>query len=712
MIYQKIKENRGGSKKKLIIWIISLILLAAASLLLVVLYFAKDVPSLSQIENRQIPQSTKIFDRDGETLLYEISAGEKRTVVPLSEIPSYLKDATIAVEDENFYTQPGFDWQAIIRAFLVNLQHGEIVQGGSGIAQQLVKNAFLTPEQSIPRKIKELLLAVRLTELYSKDKILELYLNEIPYGPTAYGVESASQLYFNKSVKDLSLAESALLAALPKAPSRYSPWGSHFDELITRQKFILNKMATLGKITEEERDIALKEEIKIATPSKGLKAPHFVMMVQDYLINKYGEEFVQKGGLKVVTTLNWKLQEEAEKAIKNGVENNRKLYNGKNGALIAQDPKTGQILALVGSYDYFEEGEEGNFNAAVQGLRQPGSALKPFVYMTAFEQGYSPDTILFDVPTNFDASGIKERAYTPENYDGVFRGPISMRLALAQSINIPAVKALYLAGMENVLKNTYAFGLTTLTDPLRYGLSLVLGGGEVRLIDLVQAYSILAEDGVKHNQALILEVNDNNGRKLEEYKDISSNVIDPQYPRLINDVLSDVSARSGLFHSSLNLTLFPGHDVAMKTGTSNDYRDAWTVGYTPNLVVGVWAGNNDNAPMQRSGSSILAAVPIWSSFMREALKEFPAETFTRPDPVIVEKPILKGQYIIDNQIHSILYYVQKNNPNGLPPQIPANDPQFENWEKGIEEWFTKTFPGSLPLLGATTTPSQTQGLNP
>jgi len=707
----KEKNKYPWLTKKTITWAASLLLLGVALVLIFVLYLAKDIPSLSQIENRQVPQSTKIFDREEKTLLYEISAGQKRTVVPLVEIPQHLKDATISIEDENFYTQPGFDWQAMVRAVFANLRSGSYVQGGSGITQQLVKNAFLTPDKKISRKIKELLLAIRLDKFYSKDKILELYLNEIPYGPTAYGVESASRVYFNKPVKEITLAEAALLAAIPKAPSYYSPWGSHQKELFNRQRTVLNKMHSLGKITKEDFTKALAEKVEISTPSQGIKAPHFVMMIQDYLVDKYGEEQVQKGGLKVITTLNWKLQEIAEKAVKTGVENNRKLYKGKNGALLAQDPKTGQILAMVGSYDYFEKGEDGNFNAAVQGLRQPGSALKPFVYMTAFEQGYAPETVLFDVPTNFDATGVLSRAYTPENYDSLFRGPVSLRQGLAQSINIPAVKILYLAGMENVLRNTYAMGLTTLTDPARYGLSLVLGGGEVRLIDLVSAYSVLAEEGKKHDQAFILEIKDSKNNQLEVYKDNSKEVINPQYARLTTDILSDVAARADLFHSSLNLTVFPGYDVAMKTGTSNDYHDAWTVGYTPSLVAGVWAGNNNNAPMQKSGSSILAAVPIWSAFMKEALKEFPPETFTQPDPAIVEKPILKGEYIINNQIHTILYYVNKRDPNGPAPENPANDSQFVNWETGIQEWFTKNFQtnsifwtSSAAQVATTTTP--------
>lgn len=649
--------------------------------------FSRNLPSPEQIANRQVSESTKIYDREGKILLYEISNGEKRTYIPFEEIPQSLKDATIAIEDSRFYEEPGFSIRGILRALLANLSSGEVVQGGSTITQQLARNAFLSTEQTIPRKIKEIILAIQFNRNYPKDKILELYLNEIPYGATTYGVESASLAFFGKQTKELTLAESAILAAIPKAPSYYSPWGTHQEALMNRQKLVLKRMLELKKITEKDYDEALNEKITfLPQDTTGIRAPHFVLYVQDYLVQKYGEELVRAGGLKVITTLDWKLQELGEKVVKEGAERNDELYQGKNAALVVEDPKTGQILALVGSRDYFDTENEGNFNVATQGLRQPGSALKPFTYLLAMKAGYTPQTILFDVPTEFDASGNPSRSYRPENFDSYFRGPVSMRNGLAQSINIPAVKTLYLVGISNLLNALKDFGITTLTDPKRYGLSLTLGGGEVKLQELTNAYSVLAADGVKKRQSVILEVKDNKNNVLEKYEDSSERVFDPEPIRQINDILSDVSARSALYSGSLSLTLVPGHDIALKTGTSNDYRDAWVFGYTPSLVAGVWAGNNDNAPMQKRGSSILAAVPIWHAFMSEALKNFEPEAFPRPEPIFPQKPILAGNYLAGNQIHSILYYIDKNNPAGPYPSNPEKDSQFENWEKGVLDW--------------------------
>ncbi|MEK9173478.1 MAG: PBP1A family penicillin-binding protein [Patescibacteria group bacterium] len=657
------------------------------------IYLYKTLPSIDQIINRQIPQSTKIFDRTGKVLLYEISNGQKRTSIPFEEIPQSLKDATIAIEDENFYTEPGVSIRGILRAIFVNLSEGKILQGGSTITQQLARNAFLSTEQTFTRKIKEFFLALRLARHFSKNQVLTLYLNEIPYGATLYGIESASRAYFSKSAKDLTLPESAILAAIPKAPSYYSPWGSHQKELLRRKDLVLEKMRELGKIDEKEFQAAEKEKL-IFTPqqTQGIKAPHFVIAVQDYLVQKYGENLVRSGGLKVITTLDWKLQEIAERVVLEGAKRNEELYGGKNAALTAQDPKTGQILALVGSRDYFDTENEGNFNVATQGLRQPGSALKPFVYLAAFEKGYTPSTILFDVPTNFDTSENPEKAYTPENFDGIFRGPISLRNALAQSVNIPAVKTLYLVGLKNAIATANAFGLSTLTDPKRYGLSLVLGGGEVRLIDMVGAYSTLSRDGESHPQTFILEISDHKGNVLERFREEGKVVIDPLYPRMVNDVLSDVDARAGLYRNSLGLTLIPNQDIALKTGTSNDYRDAWVFGYTPSLVTGVWAGNNDSSPMERRGSSILASLPIWRAFMSEALKDSPPETFTKPETPIPQKPILRGDYLSNKVIHSILYYVDRENPDGPYPDNPGKDPQFKNWEAGVVDWARKNLP--------------------
>ncbi len=682
----------------------------------VVIYFAKTLPSIEEISSRQISQSTKIYDRTGTVLLYEINSGERRTVVPFDQIPQTLKDATVAIEDENFYNEPAFDWKGIARAFLVDITSGSFAQGGSTITQQLARTAFLTLDQTIARKIKELILAIKLNEYYSKDEILGLYLNEVPYGATISGVEEASEAYFGEPVQNINLAQSALLAAIPQAPTYYSPWGSHASDLVKREQLVLQKMYELGKITKPELTAALAYKITFEPQSMGtIKAPHFVMAVEDYLAQKYGENLVSQGGLRVITTLDWNLQQEAEAAVEQGAAQNQALYQGYNAALAAQDPKTGQVLAMVGSRDYFATSSlplgctpginckfEPNFNVATQGLRQPGSSLKPFVYLTAFQKGYTPSTTLFDVPTEFSTDPAcpatpnfadnDPHCFHPQDFEGTFQGPISMRDALAQSVNVPAVETLYLVGIKNAVQNAYNFGLTTLTSPDSYGLSFVLGGGAVRLADLVEAYSALAEDGVKHNQTMIREVQDPNGNVLESYADQSARVADSQSVRLINDILSDAEARSGLFQNSLNLTVFPGHDVALKTGTSNDYHDAWAMGYTPSLAVGVWAGNNDNTPMQRNGSSILAAVPMWHAFMAQALQSQPIETFTKPDPVNATKPILAGNYLYNDQLHTILYYVDRDDPTGPPPANPAADPQFHNWETALLTWAAENLP--------------------
>ena len=455
-----------------------------------------------------------------------------------------------------------------------------------------------------------------------------------------------------------------------------------------------------------------------------LSAPHFVLEVQEYLNNKYGEDYVRTAGLNVVTTLDWNLQQLAEKTVKEGANRNKDLYQGYNAALVAQDAVTGQILSLVGSKDYFGSPEpencspgkdcrfEGNFNVSTQGKRQPGSAIKPFAYAAAFKKGLSPDTILFDLPTEFTSDNPKcptlvdfsndfEECYHPQNFDEKFRGPVTIREALAQSVNIPAVKTLYLVGIDNLMGLVKDFGITMLTERSRYGLSLVLGGGEVTLKELVGAYSVFAQEGIKHNQAMVLKITNSKGTIIEEYKDVATKAIDPQYPRLINDILTDIEARSGLFSSSMGLTLFPGHEVALKTGTTNDYRDAWAIGYTPDLVVGVWAGNNDNTSMQKKGSSILAAVPIWSQFMREALKNKQLISFNKPEITDTSlKPMLNNDYVARYQvggsiyphIHDILYYADKNNLLGAQPNQPENDPQFKNWEDPVIQWAEKNIP--------------------
>ncbi len=678
---------------------------------------AKELPSPEQFADRQINQSTKIYDRTGETLLYEIHGEEKRTIVPFEEIPDFVKQATISVEDREFYSHKAFDWRAIIRALFVNIIKGRVVQGGSTITQQLAKNAFLSPERTYERKLKELILAYWIEQRYSKDEILNLYLNQISYGANAYGIESASRTYFNKSAKDLNLAEAAILAALPKAPSYYSPWGSHKEELEQRKVYILEQMFKSGFIDEEEKERAGNSKIKFSEQNIGLiKAPHFVMMVKEFLVEKYGEEILEKGGLNVITTLDWKFQKAAEQTIEDGAKRNAELYDGRNAALVAQDPKTGQILALVGSKDYLAEPEpigcepgktcqfEGNFNVASQALRQPGSAFKPLAYITAFQKGYSPETVVFDLPTEFSTYGNtcpltginffdnNSLCFHPENFDRQFRGPVNLRNALAQSINVPSVKVLYLAGINDSIKTAQNFGITTLTDPSRYGLSLVLGGGEVKLIDLVGAYSVFAQEGVKHRQAFILEVKNSQGKVLEKYLDQATQIIEPQYAKLINNILLDAEARSPLFQNSLNLTVFEGREAALKTGTTNDYRDAWTIGYTPSLIVGVWAGNNNNKPMQKQAGSILAAIPIWHDFMSKVLENYPIEFFNKAEQINQTKPMLNGEYIFNNETHNILYYINKNDPLGPQPSSPETDSQFWNWELPIKNWW-QNLPG-------------------
>lgn len=657
-----------------------------AAFLVLFFLLIKDLPSPELLSSRQIPESTKIYDKTGKVLLYEVFDEERRTVIPFDEIPQHVKNATIAIEDKDFYTHPAFDLKSFIRAAIANVISGWGSQGGSTITQQLAKNAFLSREKTITRKIKELILAFRLEKKFSKDEILYLYLNQIPYGSNAYGIEAASQIYFRKPARELTLAESALLVSLPQAPTYYSPWGKNVPELLNRKNLVLRLMEELGYITSQERAAAEQQELTFERPDSTIKAPHFSIAVKDYLDATYGEDYVRRAGLKVVTTLDWNLQQAAEKAVADGAKRNEELYKGTNAALVAQDVKTGHILAMVGSRGYFETEYEGNFNVATQGLRQPGSAMKPFAYLTAFEKGYPADTILFDLKTEFDATDIPENSYQPENFDHIFRGPISMRNALAQSINVPAVKTAYLAGIDTLLKKMQSLGVTTLTERSRYGLSLVLGGGEVKLIELLGAYATLASDGVRHDQAMILSVADKDGKILESYQDNAIDAIEPQYARMVNDILSDQQARAPLFQSSFGLTMFPGYDVAMKTGTTNDYRDAWTFGYTPTIAVGVWAGNNNNQPMERQGGSILAAVPIWNAFLVEALKTQPAETFTSPDPVVSDKPLLNGEVISSQGIHNILYYVNKSNPLGPAPTRPENDPQFENWETPVLAW--------------------------
>jgi len=697
-------------KRKFLVFIGIFALLCLIVFSVFVAIISRNLPNPDQLLERDVAQSTIIYDRSGENILYEFHGEEKRTLVNLDEIPYYAQKATIAIEDKNFYNHGGFSVWAMMRTVVTNIIYNKKA-GGSTLTQQFVKNALLSSEKKYSRKIKELIISQRIEKKYSKDEILQMYLNEIPYGSNAYGIEAASQKYFGKSAKNLNLAESALLAALPQAPSKYSPYGDNKDLLIGRQQYILDLMAEQNYITEEEKETAKNYELVFKSPETNITAPHFIMYIKEILSDKYGEKTVEQGGLKIYTTIDLDKQKIAEEAINNQAEKNATKYNASNAALVAIDPKTGQILAMVGSKDYFNEEIDGQVNVAIRD-RQPGSSLKPFAYATLFSKGgYNPNTILYDVVTNFSSS---ETPYEPHNYNGKENGPIAIKKALAGSLNVPAVKALYLAGVNNVIKLAQEAGYTTFTDPDKYGLSLVLGGAEVKLLEHVNAYSIFAREGEVNEITGILKVEDKDGNILEEYKENKKTVLDANIARMINSILSDNNNRSFIFGESNNLVL-SGRTSAAKTGTTNDFKDAWTIGYTPSLVAGVWVGNNDSSEMNSGADGSVVAAPIWNEFMRNALAGTPNESFKEPVIEKTGKAILDGELIgqtikINKETkeiatentpedlveevfvtdhHSILYYVNKDNPVGDIPSNPSDDPQFNLWENRVLEWAKK-----------------------
>jgi len=739
--YKKGRKIKYAQKKKwavlknFLIIFIWLIIAFLVLMIIVFAYLAKDLPNPENLANRQMIESTKIYDRTGNIILYDVHGEEKRTIIPFEEIPQYLKDATIVSEDANFYHHFGLDIKGIARAFLADLRGKSISQGGSTITQQFIKNAILTSERTFTRKIKEAILAIEVEIKYSKDEILNFYLNQVPYGSNAYGIEAAAQTFFNKKTKDLTLAESATLAALIRATTYYSPYGSHIDELKARQEYILDRMYKYNYITKEQLDSAEKEKVVFTPPRSGIKAPHFVMYIKEYLENKYGRDFLEISGLKVYTTLDWDLQQIAENAVKQGAEKNGKKFNAQNAALVAIDPRTGQVLAMVGSKDYWAEvypkgcvaGKnclfEGNTNVVIR-PRQPGSSFKPFAYAKAFQKGFTPDSMIFDLETEFAVDGAE--SYKPRNYDGKFRGPVSFRSGLAQSLNIPSVQVLYLAGVDDTINLAQDMGISTLKDRSRYGLSLVLGGGEVELLEETAAFGVFATEGTKHPLSSIIKIENNKGDIIEEYRDNPKQILEPQITRLISDILSDDNARAPIFGAKSNLYI-EGIPAAAKTGTTQEYRDGWTVGYTPSLAAGVWTGNNDNTPVNKEPGAVIAA-PIWNDFIKKSyakkqemrtrdkpdnyfdLPETPEE-FVKPDPIPTNKDILNGKYIqelkfkIDRlsgklatnltppdlieeviypQIHCILYYVNKDDPQG--PQDGKDDSQFQNWEQSVLNW--------------------------
>jgi len=682
------------------------------------------IPDLSSFEDRRILQSTKIYDHTGEILLYDLHQDVKRTIVPFEDISRNIKNATIAIEDERFYSHFGIDIKGILRAAFVNIKDGDLLggQGGSTLTQQVIKNSILQNDKKLTRKIKEAILSVKIERVLNKDQILAIYLNESPYGGTIYGVEEATQSFFGKSAKDVSIAEAAYIAALPQAPTYLSPYGNHQSDLDQRKNSVLRHMLDNNLITKDEYNIAKEEKVTFLPQAvTGIRAPHFVMYVKDQLVKQFGEEALAERGLKVITTLDYDLQQKAEEIVNRRSLANAEKFKATNAGLVAVNPKNGDLLVMVGSRDYFSKDIEGNFNITLAS-RQPGSSIKPFVYATAFSKGYLPNTILFDVKTQFspaceaNSPSSESPCYSPNNYNNKFRGPVSMRNALAGSLNIPAVKTLYLAGIKNTLKLAADMGLTTLNDPERYGLTLVLGGGEVRLLDMTYAYGVFANDGLKAEPRSILEIEDNQGNSIYESQVSAKQVIDKNVALMINNVLSDNVARTPLWGAN-SIVYFSNRDVAVKSGSTNNLRDAWVMGFTPNLAVGTWSGNNNNSPMG-GGLSGLITAPTWKEFMDYALDKIPDEKFSQPQIDLTGiKPIIRGEYIdsavlltkmndsgtttvnmgdILNNIHSILYFVNKDDPRGPYPENPNNEGQYHNWEYAVQKWKNETYGNLQP----------------
>lgn len=710
--------------------IVSVMLVAAS----IVIAARIQLPDIANFSERPVAQSTKIYDRTGNILLYDIHAEEKRTVVPFDEIPLVVKNATIAIEDDAFYQHRGIRPLAILRALIANIVRQEIEQGGSTITQQLVKKTLLTAEKTVSRKIKEAILAIKIERAYTKNEILNLYLNQIPYGGAVYGIEAAAQTFLQKSAQTLTLKEAAYLAALPKAPSYYSPCGKHKDELDRRARFALDRMQKLGFISNEEYKKALEEEVQFkGSCFHQIAAAHFVIEVQEQLNELFGKDAVERGGFIVRTTLDASVQKIAEESVQRFADDVKKNFNANNISVVAIEPQSGDILAMVGSRDYFGNPEplgcspgkncafDPQVNIAIR-ARQPGSALKPFVYATAFKKGYTPETALFDLPTEFNPQcnsdgtappGIDpERCYHPQNYDDKFRGPVTLREALAQSLNVPSVKLLYLAGLADSIATARDFGITSLDDPARLGLTLVLGGGEVSLLELTAAYGVFANEGTRNPHRSILEIQDAKKNIVFQAEQQQKEIIDKNIARAINNILSDNAARAPAFGEASSLFI-PGKSVAAKTGTTDNYRDAWIVGYTPSLVVGVWAGNNNNTPMEKRVAGFIVA-PIWRNIIEQILIKIPNDKeFEKPESFEAPKPVLRGEwrggkeFIIDKisgklateytppelqerkvvqEVRSILHWIDKNNPLGPPLPQPSSDHQYKNWETSVQLW--------------------------
>lgn len=682
-------------------------------------WFAKDLPTPGKIANRKATESTKLYDRTGKILLYE-TGDEKRTIVTTDQLPQNLKEATVAVEDANFYRNHGFETRSIVRSVFNKLTGKTAnIQGTSTITQQYVKNALLTSDRSITRKIKELILSIELEFMYKKEDILTMYLNEIPYGNSTAGAEAAAKMYYGKPAKDLTLAQAATLAAIPQAPTYFSPYGTHTDKLINRRNYVLDRMVTTGKISKEDAENAKKEDTitlgQALKPRKdAILAPHFAMYVLERVAQQFGEDKVQKEGLKIITTLDYEKQKAAEESVASGVKKINQ-YGASNAGLVATDPKTGQILAMVGSIDYFNTEIDGNVNIT-DSLRQPGSSFKPFTYATAFKRPeFSPSRILFDYQTDFGGG------YVPKNYDGSFRGPLTMRQCLDNSLNIPAVKTMSLVGMDNVIKTAQDMGISSLNQRDRYGLSLALGVAEVKPVEMAGAFGVFANGGLKQDVRSVIKITDAKGKvhyDFDQKKPTGQQVLDPQVAYEMAHVLSDNNARTMVFGARSQL-YFPGRLVGAKTGTTSDNKDAWTVGFTPSISVAVWVGNNNGKIMKGGADGSVVAAPMFHTFIEKALAGTPAEEFTKPDGIqtlTVAKYTNKlpgdatretttdifatWQIPTEKDDTSITVKVCKSNGKLAPADMPANltedktfsggvhseRPDNPSWENPVRAW--------------------------
>ncbi len=688
-------------------YVLGLFLTCLLTVIVSILWISRDLPAPGKLTTADNNSNTRIYDRN-EVLLYSFYLNENRSYVSLSQIPKYLQQGTISIEDKNFYQNPGFSVIGILRA-IRNTFLGYGVAGGSTITQELIKNVLLTPQRTLQRKIKELILAIEVTQTYPKSEILELYLNDIGYGGPAVGVEAAAQEYFGKHVKDLDLAQSAFLAGLPQSPTYFSPFNGH-TYYIGRTNAVLKEMAQDGYITKEQQAQASKEITiyKFSTHDLSLKAPHFVMYVKNELVKMFGEQAVESGGLTVTTTLDYTIEKQAEDTVKSELAG-LKQYHVSNGAAVVRDSKTGEILAMVGSADYFDKTNGGSFDDALAN-RQPGSSLKPIMYSVAFQKGYTPATIVMDVPTDFQTNG-QTPAYNPVDYAGTYIGPVQLRFALGNSFNIPAVKMLAKVGIQPVMQQAYNMGITnwqpTPQTLSQVGLSLVLGGRETTLLDETTAYGVFATGGIRHDPVSILKVADQKGNVLYQNQQSSGKRVLPEnISFLISHILLDNNARTLAFGPN-SLLVVPGKTVSVKTGTTDQKRDNWTVGYTPSYVVGVWVGNNDNSPMnQKIASGVTGASPIWNKIISNVLKNKPNEDPKKPDDVLAKQiDSLMGGTPVTGQPTRSEYFVKGTEPTNTSPDyksdsdktyydVHEDDPVSKDgtnrWQLGIDQWIHNT----------------------